>query len=1107
LPERWRTPSARGLLRAFIGICGVFGGLALAALLGVAALLAHGPINIESLSPAIARNLEQRFNNQFAFSVGPTSIGRSGHGLGLSFEGMEVKDKSGRTVLSAPTGKVGLDFLSLLVLEIKVKRLEIDKIDLRLTVQTNGAVSLAAANASDAVAFDIAPPTPAAAATPSLAALAEMIQTVTGAAQPLDHLAIGEGRLEIADQKSGRTASFENVGVMFDKGDRLAGLQISATGPSGPWSLAVQALGGDAKTLTLEARDMSFADVLLLSGRAAPFEADMPISFKLNLQTSADNAITDLNGRFSLGAGYFKLDDPEHEPFLIDEASGDIRLDRDSGRFLAENFQLFAGETHAKLSGFIAPPAAAGDHAWSLNFNADGAVLAGERPGEQPLTLDTVNFQGRYFDLDQRFVVDKFAVSGTGANATLSGEIGATPDGPTAKVKIDIVHTLATNLLRMWPTFIVSDVRFWCIQHLRGGEIQSGSLVLDWDAAAFTAARQKRAVPADSVHTEFSMKDAAADLLPGVPPLSGVDAVGVLTGRTITITAKHGVVDLAPSRRIVASDLSFIIPDTTPRALIAAQAGARLQGPADALADLLNRDALKSFVGLAVDPATIKGQFEGKIAVDMKLGKTAKPDDILFHTSGTLFSLQIDKFLAGERFEQAELAFSGDRSGLKISGAGRIAGAATTLEIRKSGSDEGAVDLAMTIDDAFRAKHGLDFGPTVSGPMSVQVSAPLSRKGANVDVDLTHVAIDNPVPGLSKPAAKLGKATFTVKADGEGLAIGAIDIEAGAASIKGSARLSSEGALIGAKFTQVRLSPGDDMRVDIAVADSVLKVTARGSVIDARPLVKAVIDRKAAGSLGRDIDLDLKVATATGANKRSMTQVEVSSSRRGGELQRVEAKAHIGASNLVVTREGGATRIVTGDAGALVKFFDIYSHLEGGALDLVMHDVADGQAGSANVKDFVLRNEPALRQLVAAGPAPDKGVVDPDATSFDKMTAEFVRTTGRIELREAVIYNRQMGLTTQGFIDYSRDRIDMNGTFVPAYQVNSAVTHIPVIGALLGGGTHEGLFGVNYRVVGLASAPVLNVSPLSAIAPGFLRKIFGALDGTSPMLQGAPPPQ
>jgi hypothetical protein len=36
------------------------------------------------------------------------------------------------------------------------------------------------------------------------------------------------------------------------------------------------------------------------------------------------------------------------------------------------------------------------------------------------------------------------------------------------------------------------------------------------------------------------------------------------------------------------------------------------------------------------------------------------------------------------------------------------------------------------------------------------------------------------------------------------------------------------------------------------------------------------------------------------------------------------------------------------------------------------------------------------------------------------------------------------------------------------------------------------LFAVNFRVSGPVASPTLTVNPLSAVAPGFLRKLFGA---------------
>ena len=117
---------------------------------------------------------------------------------------------------------------------------------------------------------------------------------------------------------------------------------------------------------------------------------------------------------------------------------------------------------------------------------------------------------------------------------------------------------------------------------------------------------------------------------------------------------------------------------------------------------------------------------------------------------------------------------------------------------------------------------------------------------------------------------------------------------------------------------------------------------------------------------------------------------------------------------------------------------------------------------------------------------------------FDKLTANFTRNGGKLEVRDGVVANSAFGLTTKGFIDFSHDKVDLNGVFVPLYQFNNALGGIPLLGQFLTGGTNEGVFAINYRVTGAASGPTLNVNPLSGMTPGFLRKMFGAIDGTTP---------
>jgi hypothetical protein len=75
----------------------------------------------------------------------------------------------------------------------------------------------------------------------------------------------------------------------------------------------------------------------------------------------------------------------------------------------------------------------------------------------------------------------------------------------------------------------------------------------------------------------------------------------------------------------------------------------------------------------------------------------------------------------------------------------------------------------------------------------------------------------------------------------------------------------------------------------------------------------------------------------------------------------------------------------------------------------------------------------------------------------------------------------------------------MRGTFVPLYGLNNAFGQIPIVGLFLGG-TNEGLLGITYEVVGAPNKPVLRVNPISAAAPGLLRKFF-----EFPGERGAPP--
>jgi len=1109
LRSRWRLISGRRITHVclrtveFVAALFIVGGLALAS------MLARGPIRLVGMHDQIQSSLQERVGDRYAIALGPTYIMHDSWGVGLGFKGFTVRDAAGRTVLSAPSGKVGLDPFTLPLLDVRVRRLELDGLDLGLRVADDGALSLAVASDSGSTPIPLPGATSAGGGAADLAALIRAAaEAMAGAAQALDRLTLANGHFEIKNDATQRSVVYKDFAVVFDRSGSRAHATISATGPAGPWTISAQASDGDAPTLSIQGHDLSLADLQAFDQKPPPLTAEGPIAFKLDAELAPESALRAFTGRFTVGAGRVRINNPDAVPFFIDEASGAMTWDEDRRRFRVDRLQVLAGQTHVEAQGWIAPPADAA-RVWSAHLESRGAQFSPERPGANPVALESMVFDARFLETTSQFIIDGLTARGPTVDVAVKVETAPDGEGSSLKLGIDAGPSATSDLIRLWPQFINPDVREWCARNLHGGRIQ-GSMKANWTAADLDAMAHKRGLPRESLHGEFTTRDVGVDLLPGLPPMMTDEGTGSFTGHEFTVSGNHATMVLSPSRRVQANDLVFTVPDTTPRPIVDASARAHMTGTADALADLLMREPLRRQAGLTIDPATVKGQAEGNLVLDLKLGKTARPEDTQFHAAGALDNLQIEKFIGDEKLESATAAFEANRNTLKIVGDGELLGAPTHVEVARAPGEEGSATVTFALDAAARAKRGLNFGSWLTGPLPVKLKAPLTRASAEVEIDLTPAGVDNPVPGLSKPAGKAGKATFVVKPTPEGAFLSNIVIDMGVPMMRGSAQMDPAGGVQSATITEARIAPGDDFRVDVVNGPTSLKVSVRGASLDARAFVKSLWEGASSGqSAAKDFDLDAKIASVVGANKQGMTGVELTAFRRGSETRLGSLRGRIGSGAVMATGTGGETRLMTSDAGALLRFADLYPRLEGGNLNLLLRSQRDLSAGEATVNDFVLRDEPAFRQLVSAGRArvSEDGatVVDPSRVRFDKMTASFERAPGKLTIQDGVIYNPSMGLTAQGVIDFDHNQIDVSGSFVPAYTVNTMLTKIPLVGVLLSGGQNDGVFGVSYRVHGPTSGPTLTVNPLSAIAPGILRRMLGAIDGTTSH-GGAPEP-
>jgi hypothetical protein len=181
----------------------------------------------------------------------------------------------------------------------------------------------------------------------------------------------------------------------------------------------------------------------------------------------------------------------------------------------------------------------------------------------------------------------------------------------------------------------------------------------------------------------------------------------------------------------------------------------------------------------------------------------------------------------------------------------------------------------------------------------------------------------------------------------------------------------------------------------------------------------------------------------------------------------------------------------TNDAGALFRFTDVYPRIVGGKMWMVLDPPTQDQApqeGLINVRDFAIRDEGTLDRVISNAPSTRRNV---NIVEFSQARADFTKTAGRMTVREGVVRGPLLGATIEGNIDYARDEISMRGTLVPLYGLNNMFGQIPIVGLFLGGGSkNEGMFGITYEVTGPTADPRPMVNPISAIAPGVLRKFF-----------------
>jgi hypothetical protein len=1126
--ERWVKRLAVVIALLAVIFAGCFGGLWWR--------LGAGPINLDVATPWLAAAIEENIGHGNTVEVGGTQIERTGRiRIAVRIRDIVVRDRDHAVVANAPKAEVRLSGAALLMGRLRAESLNLVDAELAVRITPDGYVTVSAGDTAKPLATGVAskkqagiaptfprqvagapppgtasspaaPPAPAATAPDNtqsglLAGLDWLDSlSLTGLdGQNLNEIGLKNGNLVVDDQQRGNKWTFDNISLSLlrPRGGGVA-LSLGEEG-SHPWSLRVlvgpQANG--VRSVDIRADKVPTANILLaLRLKDLTYSADLPLSGELKGELGRDGLPTYFRGKITAGAGNIIDSDTPDYPMAVDSA--EMSLEWDSGRrVLVAPFKIISGSNRITLLAHLEPPNGSVTD-WQAGFSGGTIVLAGI-DGAQPLIFNRIAI-GMRFDTDRKRVLL------TQADIS-NGEIGIAGTGsidysaePRLQLGFAGTPMSASALKLMWPTLIVPELREWVIERIESGTLQR--IEVGVNSPVRNLSRRGPPIPDDGLAVNIVASGVTVRPVDEMPSVHDADLKARVTGRTATVTIGQGVADTPAGRKLTISDFTFEVPDLAPKPA-PAKVKFRIDGPVPAAAEILASDRLSEFSGTLVDPNASKGTVSAIVTLGLPVKGELTKDETTYTVTADLGGFAADKLVMNQKLEANTLKVLANNQGYQVKGDVKINGQAASLDYRKPSEGDADVKLQATLDDASRARLGLDLGPAVSGAIPVKVVGKIgggdrdSRVG--VEADLTSLKLDNILPGWVKVSGKSGRAVFNVVPKPQSTRLEDIVIDGGGVSIKGSLEIDQNGDLMNANFPTYSPSEGDKSSLKAERGpDGVVKVTMRGDVFDGRGFLKSAISGKEADPKSKtkniDFDIDLKLGAIAGFNGEAVRGVDCKFSRRSGIIKSFTLSGKVGRDTPVSAdlrgRAQGRDVIVlqTNDAGAFFRFTDTYSKMIGGQLALAMEPPAaepGGKEGLINVRDFSVKGEAALERVAAGGPV---GVQN--GISFSALRAEFTRQSGQLAIREGVVKGPTIGATIEGSIDYIGNTVRMSGTFVPMYGLNNMFGQIPVLGLFLGGGSNEGLIGVTYEVVGTPGQPVLRVNPISAMAPGVLRKIF-----------------
>ena len=1059
-------------------LSGLGAGAAIIALL-IAWQLYKGPVSLSFLTPYVEQALNSG-HRSFKLAIDDTTLTWAGwdRAIELRVKNVRAIGDSGEAVARIPELSVSLSGAALIRGQLAPKNIELLGLALRINRAEDGTLDVEVASKN-------APTEPNIAEgllgwlmkKPDPGSPMSYLQTVriSGATMTYDDRVTGRawqapvGYLRLDRAPHGLIAEGS---VLIDVEGRVADIALNGSFHSDSQRLDVTATFNEMSPASFAALDPMFT----------PFRAiDLPLSGTFVVGMTLGGAVETIGFNVEGAAGTLYLPDPFAVPVGVERLALRGLFSGNTGMVSLD--VVFAEGAALTLPAPISHTFPITDAALKATYNAGSGVA---------------EIKDMSIGLDGPRVTVKGTVSGIDMNETPM----------TVKAEATLNDVPVPELKTYWPANLGSDAYDWVTEHITEGIMQTATAALD------VTVQPDGSYVLNSLDGTMAADGVKVIYLQGMPAVTGAAGQMTFDAKTFNVVIEKGETGAV---KINGGTVHINGLDEVDQYLDVAIA---IDTPVRDGLQIIDHEPLGFAKAVGIDPAKTEGAASIDLSLNLLLAKDLAMDDVKVAAQANLTGVAIDNVVLGRGIRDGNLHLDVNKQRMKVEGSVQMGAIPVNLVWEDRFEDGAPYDsrylMSARIDDVNDVRDlGVDPGALASDMISGGIDAEIGytvfdKRTARLEVgaDITRAEIRVPALDWRKDGGDSGHADVTILLE-NGLikSVPKFEVTSRDLSVQGDIVYSAGGlGLERVNLKRVLFGRTDVSGAVIARADGSWEVGLQGGELDFAPLWDRVMnDRPGKKTDIPDITIVVEIdklwtdkqrflgeVSGTFVHKRDIWRTVLVDSKINGQSQLNIDMAPDASGNRVL----GVTAENAGDA---LRFFDLFKNMYGGRLEIrgQYDDAAPTRPlnGKLRVVDYRVRKAPLMTRILSIMAL--TGIVDAmtgEGLNFDELDVPFTVLDGELRIREAKATGTSIGFTASGIIYTHADVINLQGTVVPVYAVNSFLGKIPLLGNIFTGNEEGGgIFAANFNVTGPIEDPTTSVNPLSALTPGILRNLFGVI--------------